>query len=187
MWGVSPKFFFSPVCGGQQGLWELAVVFKMAGRKKRRRKKQKRVEFNPTRGRNQHSISQGFIQGLSPSLDWKKISLLFSLCELFMGVYDMCLHVGVYNWCRKVCLLIRLPLSRAAKERWHFSFLISSFIPFLFFPPSISPRLPSSHPDQRTHRPLLGTPCPGNPPCTVKYPQCLQSPWQTETPPDSCL
>lgn len=69
---------------------------------------------------------------------------------------------------RCVCHIYRstqLHLSLAARE---VAFLFPYFF-IHFFPPNISPRLPSSHPNQRTHRPLLGTPCPGNPPCTARY------------------
>lgn len=59
--------------------------------------------------------------------------------------------------------------SHLMHERWHFSLLISSFIPLFIFSPHISPGLPSSHPNRRTHRHLLGTPCPGNPPCIARY------------------
>lgn len=142
------------------------------------KKEQKWVESNPTRGRNQHSKA-GIYSGRAFSLSgWKKISLLFSLWEVTFCVYIWnvcaCLCMQPVNW--KVCLSYTYIYghcgcpSHLLQKRWHFSFLISSFIPLLyFFSPSISPRLPSSHPNQRTHRPLLGTPCPGNPPCTARY------------------
>jgi hypothetical protein len=54
----------------QSGLWGSAGALgtcccvqngREKEKKKEERKKQKRVEFNPTRGRNHHSTSQGFI------------------------------------------------------------------------------------------------------------------------------
>ena len=97
--------------------------------------------------------------------------------HVFLGscvyILEMCAHVCVCNrvyW--HVCVFIVIgsaaPLV-AAKERRSFSFLISSFISALFFPPNISPRLPSSHPNQTAHRPLPCTPCPGSPLCTAEY------------------
>lgn len=132
---MSPKFF-SPGCGGQQGLWELAVVFKMAGRKKTKKKKERnKNELSSIQlgeGTITLQVRDLFIKGFLPLWIERK-SHSSSACEFFYGC--VCLHVCVYNWCRKVCLLIRLLLSRAAKERWHFSFLISSFIPFSFLLP----------------------------------------------------
>ena len=87
--------------------------------------------------------------------------------------YWKCVHMSVYatgfiGMCVFIVIGSAAPLV-AAKERRSFSFLISSFISALFFPPNISPRLPSSHPNQTAHRPLPCTPCPGSPLCTAEY------------------
>lgn len=148
------------------------------GREKEKRKKQRnKNELSSIQlgeGTVTLQVRDLFIKGFLPLWIERK-SHSSSACVSFLWV---CMFAC---WCvqlvsESVSVNSSPPLSRAAKERWHFSFHISSFIPFFFSPPSISPRLPSSHPDQRTHRPLLGTPCPGNPPCTVKYHQCLQNP-----------
>lgn len=144
--------------------------------------KKNKNESSPIQlGEGTSTLRQGFIQeGLSPSLDERK-SHSSSACVMhFVLCTDVCasLCMQQVNW--KVCLSYiwstQLHLSLAAREVAFFFpyFFIHSFL--FFFSPNISPRLPSSHPNQRTHRPLLGTPCPGNPPCTARYRQCLQSP-----------
>lgn len=126
-------------------------------------------------GEGTSTLRQGFIQeGLCPSLDERKShSSRVCVMHFVLCTDEMYVQVCVCNINWKVCLSYtwstQLHLSLAAREV-AFSFLISSFIPLLFFLlPHISPGLPSSHPNQRTHRPLPGTPCPGNPPCTARY------------------
>lgn len=140
-----------------------------------RGKKLNQCESSPIQqGEGTSTLRQGYISGRAFSLSGcKKISLLSSLCDAFWECTDVfaSLCMQQVNW--KVCLSYKYGQhsfpSHLLQERWHFFlFLISSFIPF-FSSPKTSPRLPSSHPNQRTRRPLLGTPCPGNPPCTARY------------------
>lgn len=132
---------------------------------------QKGVKSNPTRGRNQRSKAGIYSEGLCPSLDKRKCqsssACVFLSC-IQMNVCASCVLQRI-NW--KVFLSCIWStwshLSLAAREVAFFFpyFFIHSFI----FLPHISPGLPSSHPNQRTHRRLLGTPCPGNPPCIARY------------------
>lgn len=139
-------------------------------------KKMSRVQSNW--GRNQHSKAGIYSGRASPSLDHRKSHSSSSACVMYsvMCTLDLCVHIvyatGIWKLGLIVLYTVRLHLSIAAGEA---SFLNSSFIPF-HFSPNNSPRLPSSHPNQRTHRLLLGTPCPGNPLCTARYLQFLQSP-----------
>lgn len=148
----------------------LLCSFKMEGGGK---KHQKWVKSNPTRGRNQHSKA-GIYSGRAFFPLWMKenhtpLQPAGHFCHVYRWNVCASLCTQQVNW--KVCLSYiwstQLHLSLAAREVVFFFpyFFIHSFA--FHFSPNVSPRLPSSHPNQRTHRPLLDTPCPGNPPCTV--------------------
>ena len=90
-------------------------------------------------GEGTSTLRQGFIQeGLSPSLDEKK-SHSSSACKMYFVVCtdEMYVQVCVCNRLigRCVCHIYgqHCRTSHLLQERWHFSFLISSFIPLLFF------------------------------------------------------
>lgn len=95
------------------------------------------VESNPTRGRNQHSKA-GIYSGRALSLSGsKKISLLFSLCDVFCHVQMKCMCKFVYATDRlegtSVSYGQNCCTSHLLCERWHF-FL--SIILHSFFPPT---------------------------------------------------
>lgn len=170
MSGVNPKFILGPGSAATRNLGTCCCVHSKSrgGRKTiEKRKEQKWVKSNPTRGRNQHSKA-GIYSGRAFSLSgWKKISLLFGLCDAFCCV-SMCKFVYATGELEGVSVIYMVntvaPLACCKRGGIFISLFLHSF-----FSPNISPRLPSSHPNQRTHRPLLGTPCPGNPPCTARY------------------
>lgn len=135
----------------------------------------KRNELSPIQlGEGISTLRQGFIQeGLCPSLHQRKYHSS-SACVMY---FVFC-HVQMKCMCKFVYATDRLEGTSVSYgqnccaphllcERRHFFPFHNSSL-FLILP-HISPGLPSSHPNQRTHRPLLGTPCPGNPPCTAGY------------------
>lgn len=113
----------------------LLCSFKMEGR----RKKMNQNESSPIQlGEGTSTLRQGFIQeGLSPSLDERK-SHSSSACVMHLVVCtdvfaSLCMQQ--VNW--KVCLSYIYDQhscpSHLLQERWHFSFLIPSFLSFSFF------------------------------------------------------
>lgn len=100
------------------------------------------------------------------------MSLLFSLC-VFVLYTDECMCKLCFATDKlesvPVMYMVNMvtPLNCCTKGGIFLSLFLHSFL-CLFFS-HISPGLPSSHPNQRTHRRLLGTPCPGNPPCIARY------------------
>lgn len=140
----------------------------------------KKNESSPIQlGEGTSTLRQGYIQeGLSPSLDERKSHSssacvkYFDRCTLQLYAH-VCMQQEIWKLCLSYMVNTVAPLTCCKKGGIFLSVFLHSFS---CFSPNISPRLPSSHPNQRTHRPLLGTPCPGNPLCTARYPQCLQSP-----------
>lgn len=132
---------------------------------------QKGVKSNPTRGRNQRSKAGIYSEGLVPLWIKENLTPLQPVCFCLVYRLNVCASCVLQqiNWKVFLSYVQHGRTSHLLHERWHFSFLISSFIPLFIFLPHISPRLPSSHPNQRTHRPLLGTPCPGKRPCIARY------------------
>lgn len=136
MSGVNPKFILGPGTAATRNLGTCCCVHsKSRGgrkRKEKKRKEQKWVKSNPTRGRNQHSKA-GIYSGRAFSLSgWKKISLLFGLCDAFCCV-SMCKFVYATGELEGVSVIYigqHSCTSRLLQERWHFYFLISSFIFF---------------------------------------------------------
>lgn len=137
--------------------------------------KKNKNESSPIQlGEGTSTLRQGFIQeGLSPSLDERK-SHSSSACVMYLSCVQMkCMCKFVYATGKlegvSVIYMVNTvaPLTCCKRGGIFLSLFLHSFL--CFFSPIISPRLPSSHPNQRTHRPLLGTPCPGNPPCTARY------------------
>lgn len=149
----------------------------------RRKKKREQNESSPIQlGEGTSTLRQGFIQeGLSPSLDERK-SHSSSACVIHcvMCVQMKCMRKFVYATGKlegvSVIHMVNTvaPLTCCKRGGIFLSSFLHSFL--CFSSPNISPRLPSSHPNQRSHRSLLGTPCPGNQPCTARYPRCLRSP-----------
>lgn len=160
--------------GGREDSGNLLLCsFKMEGRRKK--KKNEQNESSPIQlGEGTSTLRQGFIQeGIFSLSGWKKFLLLFSLCDAFCWVYrwnvgaSLCMQQVNWKVCPSYMLNPVAPLTCCKRG----VIFLSSFLHSLLccFSPNISPWLPSSHPNQRTHRPLLGTPCPGSPPCTARY------------------
>lgn len=131
---------------GQRRIWELAVVFIQNGGEEGKKKRTKWVESNPTRGRNQHSKA-GIYSGRAFSLSgWKKISLLFSLCDVLCLVYRMkCMCKFVYGTGKlegvSVIYMVNTvaPLTCCKRGGIFLSLFLHSFLCFSFFSQYQSP------------------------------------------------
>lgn len=135
--------------------------------------KMKRNELSPIQlGEGISTLRQGFIQeGLCPSLDQRKYHSS-SACVMYFVMYrwNVCasLCMQQIDWKVRLSHMVKTVASLTCCAR-DYIFFLSIILHSFYFLPHSSPGLPSSHPNQRTHRPLLGTPCPGNPPCTAGY------------------
>lgn len=129
--------FSDQVRGSEESGNLLLCSFKMEGRRKKN--EQKWVESNPTRGRNQHSKA-GIYSGRALSLSgWKKISLLFSLHDVFCLVYrwNVCasLCMQQINWNASVLYMVNMvaPLTCCSRGGIFLSTFLHSFLCFSLF------------------------------------------------------
>lgn len=178
IWGTSPKSIIRPSKGARRTLGTCCCVrskWRGEGAKKKKKKTKNQSESSPIQlGEGTSTLRQGFffMKGFLPL--WMKETLapleplwsFLSCTDVFCKfVYATVKSEGV-----SVIYMVNTvaPLTCCKRGGIFLSLILHSFLSF-FYSPNISLRLPSSHPNQRTRRPLLGTPCPGNPPCTAGY------------------
>lgn len=140
IWGASPKSIIRPCKGARRNLGTCCCVCsKLRADEAKKKKKKNKSESSPIQlGEGTSTLRQGFISGRAFSLSgWKKLSLLFSLCDAFCRVQMYFASLCMQQVNRKVCLSYiwstQLPLSLAAREVAFFFpyFFIHSFLFFL--------------------------------------------------------